>query len=317
MKKLLSILILLLCICLLLEPTLCYEGSKNGCNLWISTILPSLIPFCILSNFILRANLISPISDMLYPLLHPLLGVSKNGCFAVLIGILSGLPTGAKTCADLVERKLISVEEGQYLLSFTNNASPMFLTIYLAEHTLHCPSLKFPLYFIILLSSLLCSIVYRFFSSIFSFHTSHLAFNSISKQETSNYSLGLIINQSIFQAFQTLLYIGGYVIIFSIFSTIILHTFSHIPGFLYGILSLMEMTTAMQLIGCAPLALNTKIILTTTCAGFGGLSGLFQTYSVISGTGLSFSRYICTKSLQTALVFLEILLFQRQFPFFT
>ena len=150
-------------------PAEAIEASRGGMQLWLNVLVPSLLPFLILSNFILLANLCPYVCQFLYPIFRPLFGVSRAGCFPVLIGMISGFPVGAKNCADLVKNGQITRLEGQYLLSFVNNASPMFITIYLATNCLHRPDLQYPLYAIILLSAFLCSILYRFFLKKFAF----------------------------------------------------------------------------------------------------------------------------------------------------
>ena len=148
-NKTLSLFFLCLLLLLFLSPELCFLGAKNGMKLWLFTVIPSLLPFIIVSNLLLNLNLLSALTDWIYPILHPLFKVSKHGCFPILIGMLSGYPMGAKSCADLVKEEKITLEEGQYLLSFVNNASPMFLTTYLAMQCLHSEPMKYLLYSII------------------------------------------------------------------------------------------------------------------------------------------------------------------------
>ena len=58
-------------------------------------------------------------------------GVSPAGAYAVLFGLLCGYPMGAKLTSDLYASRKISRREAQYLLTFTNHASPMFISSYL------------------------------------------------------------------------------------------------------------------------------------------------------------------------------------------
>lgn len=297
---------LFLCVMLLFFfcPSLCFSGAKSGITLWINTVIPSLLPFLLLSNIVLEAGLLPYLSELIYPLFGPLFGVSKNGCFPILIGVISGFPVGAKTCADLVKQGQISLREGQYLLSFVNNASPMFLIVYMASQCLHCKELQYPLYFIILLSSLICSIVSRIF-----FMPKRLSFSqepskSSLKQKENKSHIATILDHSIINSFLTVTKIGGYVILLSIVSAFLSHLPEQIQFTRYILLALTEMTTAISQIGEADLTLHTKIILSLASATSGGISSLLQTQSVIAESGLSMKFYIAAKLFQTTIVLL-------------
>ncbi len=231
-------------------------------------------------------------------------GVSKNGCFPILIGVISGFPVGAKTCADLVKQGQISLQEGQYLLSFVNNASPMFLIVYMASQCLQCKTLQYPLYFIILLSSLICSIVSRFFftGKKFSFYTETPS--PASKEKESKSHAATILDHSIINSFLTVTKIGGYVILLSIVASFLSQLPEQIQHTRYFLLAATEMTTAISQIGESDLTLHTKIILSLASATSGGISSLLQTQSVIAESGLSMKLYIIAKIFQTTVVLL-------------
>lgn len=289
----------LLCSMLLLfffYPSICYTGAKKGISLWLHTVLPSLLPFLILSNFILLANLCPYVCQFLYPIFRPLFGVSRAGCFPVFIGMISGFPVGAKNCADLVKSGKISRVEGQYLLSFVNNASPMFITIYLASNCLHRPDLQYVLYAIILLSAFLCSILSRFFLKTYAFSGD----SCLQPQKT--YAFSTALDTSILNGFQTITKIGGYVILFSIVSQFLLQLPAPLHSTSYFLLAASEMTTGIHQISGSMLTDHTKIILSLASTTSGGLSSLLQTQSVIAESGLSFRQYVIMKLLQTFLV---------------
>lgn len=299
-----SFLFLVIMLILLFCPSFCFSGAKSGISLWVNTVIPSLLPFLLLSNIILEAGLLPYLSDLIYPLFGPLFGVSKNGCFPILMGIISGFPVGAKTCADLVKREQLSLQEGQYLLSFVNNASPMFLIVYMASQCLQCKTLQYPLYFIILLSSLICSIVFRFFfTKSKPAFCKEAAFLPHSQQENKLH-IATILDHSIINSFLTVTKIGGYVILLSIVSTFLSHLPEQIQHTRYFLLAATEMTTAISQIGEANLTLHTKIILSLASATSGGISSLLQTQSVIAESGLSMKLYVISKIFQTTVVLL-------------
>ena len=132
--------LIFLFIIMLFFPKATLAGAADGLLLWFQMILPTLLPFMILSNLLLQTNAIYYISCALKPILQPLFQISTPSCYAVLVGFLCGYPMGAKIIADLTRSNRISKEEGQYLLSFCNNSSPMFILSYISLQILQAPS---------------------------------------------------------------------------------------------------------------------------------------------------------------------------------
>ena len=124
---------------LLLAPVQAAAASSEGLLLWFHTLLPMLLPFFILSRLLIALDGVSGITRFLAPLARSFFGLSPNGSFCLLTGFLCGYPVGAKISADLVRENRITPEEGAYLLTFTNNPSPAFLTGYCLTEALELP----------------------------------------------------------------------------------------------------------------------------------------------------------------------------------
>lgn len=154
-KRSIKIGLLLLLVAMLFWPTIALEGAKSGLLLWFNTVLPTLLPFIIISSLIVRLQITRPISKMLYPLLKHILPIGPNGSYPVFIGFLSGIPVGAKTVADLTSTHDLKKQEGQYLLSLCNNASPMFILGYICQTQLNLPKCGAILVGIVYLSAII------------------------------------------------------------------------------------------------------------------------------------------------------------------
>lgn len=138
MKKiLLSFICVIIAIFILLEPQIVTSGIKKGIELSIYSVIPALFPFMLLTNYMISHDLCQCISYFFYPFLSKIFHVSRNGCFAVLIGFTGGYPMGAKTISDLYDRKLINAQEGHYLCTFCNNCSLSFLINYIIFNCLN------------------------------------------------------------------------------------------------------------------------------------------------------------------------------------
>ncbi|MBQ6856123.1 MAG: hypothetical protein IJO13_03365, partial [Lachnospiraceae bacterium] len=87
----------LLFITLLLFSSEVTLGAKQGLLLWYSSIVPALFPFMVLSGMVVSSGEITTVMSPFYLLLHPLLGLSYDGCYILITGLLCGYPIGAKT----------------------------------------------------------------------------------------------------------------------------------------------------------------------------------------------------------------------------
>lgn len=307
-QKLTVFFLLGLLLCFFFFPSLCFSGAKGGLTLWFYTIIPSLLPFLIVSNLILHLNLLPYLTPILAPVFQRLFSVSKAGCYPILIGLLSGYPMGAKACADLVRKEEISQKEGQYLLSFVNNASPMFITSFVATQCLQLPSMQYIFYGLILGSAFLCSLISRILLQK-NFTTSSKIIAEPNQNKTNNkLSFATALDASILDAFTTITKVGGFIILFSILGEFVLALPSCLGFLRYLFLCILEITTAIHFISLSTYSMTIKIILILATTTFGGLSGLFQTQSVIAGSGLSLTYYIFTKMLQSILVLLGTIL---------
>lgn len=291
---------LLFLIFMLCFPSASLNGAKNGLLLWFNTILPTLLPFIVVSNLIVRLNITSILCRFLAPVLTKIFRVSRNGCYPILIGFLSGYPVGAKACSDLLIKGDIPEKEASFLLSFCNNASIMFITSFVAISNLRIPEFRYLLLFIIYGSAILSALTLRFADNIKNRGrlscTSLNSVNSSSKLEPFRFS---VIDESILDGFEIITKVGGYIILFSILSQIVLEfplPFYKTRLFLVGLL---EITTGVNSICHSHLALNTKIILTSAITAFGGLSSFAQTKSVTDPSGLSMKKYITAKLLSS------------------
>lgn len=293
---------------ILLFPASSYAGAKKGLLLWFNTVLPALLPFIIVSNLIIGLQLTRPLSKLLYPVFHFLFGISREGCYPVLIGFLSGMPVGAKTVADLVGQGSIKEKEGQYLLGFCNNASPMFIMSYIAISQLKLPSIRLHLLLIIYLSGILSSfLLFRILPGRISDRKAVLSAmdygenSGISNAPKSYFAL---LDSSIMNGFEIITKVGGYIILFSIPAQIISAMGTGDSYLKLLSIGLLEITTGINQISLSGMEMGIKIALITMITAFGGLSGIAQTKSVINNTRLSIGIYIKSKILHMLLAFI-------------
>ena len=124
--KLLTVLFLVLLGCILTHSQISLSYAAMGLNLWFEKMIPSLLPFMILSGIMVRLKLTDKVAMIVYPVVKPLYKIRRNVCYAMLMGFLCGFPMGARVVADLYTRQMIGKREAEFLLAFCNNIGPVY-----------------------------------------------------------------------------------------------------------------------------------------------------------------------------------------------
>ena len=258
--------------------------------------------------------------------MRPLFNVPGIGGFAFVMGLISGYPVGAKIVADFREKGLVTQDEGERLLAFTNNSGPLFILssvgialfgdtktglLLLATHILACITV---------------GIILARFSKRKKFKNSYDTIKNKFERKNNSQScnsenitfknLGEVLTTSINSSISTILMIGGFVVIFSVIISILNQTniLDKLSTLLYPILNflnidlefakpllsgILELTNGVNLVANIPTKLiSQNIILSAFLLGFGGFSVLLQVYSIVSKTDLSMKKYLVGKFLQ-------------------
>lgn len=288
---------LLILVLVFVFPGIVNEGTVAGLNLWFQVVVPALLPFIIFSGVMVRMGVAGKIGRVAYPVLHRLFRISQAGCYPVVIGMLSGYPLGAKTVADLCREGSLNVEEGQYLLVFCNNASPMFMLEYMG---IYCMGLKEPMILlgIVYLAAWINAFLYQFHFRCYHSWENMVQWKLKAEKKDSFIS---ILDESILDGFLTVTRVGGYIILFSVLAEFVEQV---VPGQGSGSvaglikmlgLGMIEITTGGEYLKNATCSSGWTWILGAGFCAFGGLSSVAQTSSVIRDSGLSVKKYLCAK----------------------
>jgi len=285
---------------LFLFPSICINAARDGLLLWFEQLLPSLLPFLILSGLCIQFHLTNFAGTLCYPILR-FLPISKHGCYPVIMGLLSGYPVGAKACADLYAQGKISYREANFLLCFCNNASPMFLTGYAACTCLGLYEYRYHFWLTIILCGL-ASALLLYPICLIHLPSTVAAPQNIASVQTKSGSAMQKLDECILSAFETLVKVGGYVVLFSIPASLIQSFLTEYGSYISPVISpilsgIMEISIGTSQLGGSSIPIHIKTVLTLAVCAFGGLSAIAQTKSVIETSGLSIRYYIICKGL--------------------
>lgn len=310
------IIILLVLIGIISNPSLSLNSATQGLSTWFNILLPSLLPFLIISEILIELGFVDFIGNLLGPLMNPIFGVSGEGAFPLSMSIISGYPVGAKLTSRLREKKMITKAEGDRLITFTSTSGPSFMLGAVAVGMLNKPSIA-PLILIPhYLSILFLGFVFSFYKKgrenkfkqknrklIQDIKTSYNNFIYTKK------SIGSLISNSVKESLDTIFLIGGLVIFYSVLVEVLfsMRLIDNFISLLDSIIPLdKDLITAVITglfeitIGCKSIALSNsniliKILLINFIIGWSGFSIHSQVISFLNKTDLNSGLYIVSK----------------------
>lgn len=330
----LAILFCVFTICLVLFSRTNLTAAKNGLVLWATAVVPSLFPFFVATELLSYTNVVTYLGKLLNPIMRPLFNIPGEGAFAFLMGLISGYPVGAKIVSNFMEQGIVSREEAERMLAFTNNSGPLFIIGTVGITLFGNTTIGILLFITHVLACISVGIVFKYLfkdkhSNITNFKVSrskkHLekSYKEYRYENSNNESndlgfsaLGEILGKSIMNSVSTIVMIGGFVVIFSVIISILnqsnlLNGLSNmlspalstigisqelINAFLSGIV---ELTNGVSLVANTNIkGISINIIISAFLLGFGGISVLLQVFSIISKNGLSIKKYALGKLLQ-------------------
>ncbi len=258
------------------------NGTKNGLLLWYQTLIPSLMPFLLITNALSETGAYQSASTHLG---HILPGRIYE-IMAIFLGNLCGYPIGGKIINDFVKNDYLSSARGNQLLSFASQASPMFLIGYVHIHILKG---AIPLPVFLMGIYLPVFLLYPFF-----IRQSPASANSTTVNAIKKFN----ICDTFMHAVQIMVMIGLYVMIFSILLEILL-PFCH-QNIYKILLSLLEITNGLKLLGSLSLPSSVKISSICALSAFGGLCSAFQIRGVLEYQGADIKKYLRDKLILSA-----------------
>lgn len=191
-------------------------AAKNGMYLWATSVVPSLLPFFIATEILSYTNIVSILGRFLNKFMRPIFNVPGEGSFALIMGIISGYPVGAKIVSNFKAQGICTDVECERLLAFTNNSGPLFIIGTVGVSLFSSSNIGLKLFLAHLLSCLLVGFLFRWWKT--SKRTSSIS--TVSTSNTVNYlsfnNLGLVLSKSIQSAIQSVIIIGGFVVLFSV-----------------------------------------------------------------------------------------------------
>jgi sporulation integral membrane protein YlbJ len=300
--------VLLLLVALLRFPTQSVAAAKDGVDLCLNVIVPSLFPFFVLSTLAIELGLIQRLGRLLEGLMYPLFRVNGACAGAFLLGIVGGYPVGARAAAQLYEKGACSKEEAERLLSFCNNSGPAFILGVVGAGVFSSSQAGLWLYGAHVAASILVGLLFRFYGR------SAAPSRSTAPQSLPETEFAAAFTESVHNAFFSTLNICGFVIFFTVLIRLLFLTgiISSLAAGLTWLLQglgmeqawaesilsgVIEMTSGVWSLRDVAGPLGNRLCMAAFILGWAGLSVHCQVLSFIGSSGLSTRPYFLGKLL--------------------
>lgn len=294
-KIILLLLFIFLIIQILLSPNIIMPEIYNTLLLWSNKIIPSLLPFFLLTNFLMSYGLTTILGEFCKPIMK-FFKTNSNNAFIVIISIFSGSPSNAFFAKEAINNKLINEDDATKVLLFSHFTSPLFIlgTIY---SCLNNKSICLLILFVTYFSNLIIAFIFKNF--YVSNNINNISIKNIQKIFHNKISFGKTLSNSIHKTFDTLLIILGSMCFFNIILIILKNTFL-LNDITYSLISgLFEITQGINNVCLLNISLKIKAVLIAIFLSFGGLSIHSQTLSIISDTKIKYLPYLFARILHS------------------
>lgn len=317
-----------LTISMVLYPEDAFKSAVNGLKIWWDIVFPALLPFFIGSEILMGLGVVHFMGVLMEPFMRPVFNLPGVGSFVMAMGLASGYPIGAILTARMRQQNLVTVAEGERLMSTANTADPLFMAGAVAVGMFGKVELGGVIMAAHYLAALAVGVMLRFYKPfapqsppvdtgreniiLRAFRTLYRA------RREDGRPLGRLLGDSVQRSVNTLLLIGGFIILFSVIIRIL--TMAGVVGAissaLMGILSplgvhpgtsqamvsgLFEITIGTKLSSQAPAPLIQQVIMASAIIGWSGMSVHAQVAALTQGTGMAMAPYILARALHAFL----------------
>ena len=292
---------------LLIYPQISLNAAKEGIELWLFIVIPSLLPFFIINDMLTSLRVPENIAVFFKPIARSLFGTSGYGAYVFIMSIFAGYPAGARIIAQLIEEKKISDAEGQKILTFSSTSGPLFIIGAVGSGMLKSGIAGYILYASHILGAVLNGILLRLFFRNKIENEKYAASSNLNSS-----SSGDILSRGIMTSLITSGFIGGYIILFSVIITLLnkVEFFGILNSFFTNVLQIslaassnicsllkssIEISNGSKILCFSSLDFDLKLIFLSFIIAFSSLSVIGQVSSVLNKTKISMKAYVACK----------------------
>ncbi len=319
----------LITISMVIYPKDAFDSAVMGLNLWWNVVFPALLPFFILSELLMGFGVVHFIGVLLEPLMRPIFNVPGVGAFALSMGLASGYPMDAVITCKFRKSNLCTAVEAERLLSFTNTADPLFMFGAVAVGMFSMPKLGPIIAIAHYISSFIVGIIFRFhgktrdnITTDYNSSRENILLRAIKAlykgRKEDNRATGQLLGDAVKSSMNTILLIGGFIILFSVFLRIIsiIGVTTYINSFFVWLMNLIgfnpnlapslvnglfEMDLGTMAASQANADITQKVAIASAIIAWSGLCVHGQVASIVIESGIRMGPYMIARLLHAVI----------------
>lgn len=300
-----TIFLILIIVMLILSPAKYINSCYNGLLIWATTVLPSLLPFFVITKLLAELNSLNTIFDKFAFVNKKLFNAEKISGYIFCMSIISGYPVGAKLICDAYENGQISSRQANKLITFCSTSGPLFIIGTVGAIMLGSAKYGYILYFSHILSAILNGILYR---------KCYLNCEKQPQKTNGTVDYSNLLNSVMTSSISSVMIVGGFVAIFYMIIDIMLDvkllsplsslidTIFNFCGVKVGSAissGIVEVTRGCRQLSLLNLPTALKLTLCSSLITFGGMSVHFQSLAFLTRAKVNVKFYFLQKITQT------------------
>ena len=287
---------------LIFNSNLVTKELINALNTFIYILFPSIFPFFLISDLLIEYNFVYTLNKLLSKFTKTVFHTTSAASFIIIMSMVSGFPSGSKYIRSLYDKKMISINQANYLITFTHFANPLFV---LTVTKIIFNNSIIPIYILIsmYLSNIIIGIITRP-------KTIEKEINLYIKK-TEDFSSSL--TKSIKSSINLLIIILGNTCFFFLITELI-NTYFNLNSFLAVLINgFFDITKGINSLKVLDTAIIFKAILSITFICFGGINIHMQVKSIISDTSIKYKNFLLGRICQCGIAILIFYLLAKTF----
>ena len=292
------------------------KAARDAIYLCLDVVIPSLFPFFVLSRLSVPflKNFTCP--RFLRRLIQGLIGLPYYILPTIVLGYLSGYPTGAKLARDMLDEGLLDSNQASRVIAIANNCSPLFIIGTVGAGLFRSIRVGFILLGIHWVSGLLAALILNRLlrRGQFQLNNGTMVFEDSNIKMNRKNSIAALFPGAIEDAAILSIKVTGYIVLFAVLSELLYKTglFSLLGQMLSAILpesltgdgitavlrGIMEISSGSSAIAHT---VNTPAVvqlsLVSFICGFAGFSVHTQVMGIMKGTGARYGVFFLGKIL--------------------
>lgn len=273
----------------ILQPGIAHDGAEVGARLFVNALLPYLLPYIILTQWLLKI-----------PVPNKKTAPWKRFLKAYVLGSFGGFPVGAVTVSEMTKKKEVTQTQAKLLLAACHAPGPMFIIGFVGIELFGDIQLGWKLLIAVHIANILFFLLTLILlNTKGDFQETHLP--------TTEKSPGMPFLDSIKESSTIIILVATTVIFFSALGTVLAHLTAKIFPVDTGItqtfiLSIFEMTTGVQSATNHFSGLTIFPLIIAAIISINGLSIHMQVAVIAKTAGISIRPYIFGRLWSVALV---------------